>query len=178
MPQDLLEMSLFHNDEWRRKRVSVETLEVRQITTNRIFQVKFKETSDRPDLKICHTLVKFRLMHTPRRFILDKDHFVSNLCSKLYDLGMGPYYIKDVSAVYFDKRRHIGLVREWIEGKPLHYYLTRADDIGSLDEVFRNLGQMLARFHLLIENEEIRRDILDHHFPGAQSAPVIFRWMP
>jgi len=120
-PQDLLRLSLSRHDE--EPRVNLETLRVTQITRNRIFEVKFKEKLDSPGARTRHTLVKFRPVQTPRRFVEDRDHFVSNLARELATRGLGPPFIKDVSAVYFDRRRHLGVVREWVEGTPLYSHL-------------------------------------------------------
>ena len=90
---------------------------------------------------------------------------------------MGPPFIKDVSAVYFDRRRHLGMVREWIEGTPLHAHLASLPKNGAarLDAVFRGVGISLAKFHLLGADADFRRDIVNRHFPGALSTPVVFR---
>jgi len=181
LPQDLLRLSLSRNDE--EPRVNLETLQVRQITQNRIFEVMFKERLDSPGARTRHTLVKFRPVQTPRRFIEDKDHFVSNLAKVLASKGLGPSFIKDVSAVYFDRRRHLGMVRDWIEGAPLQVFLTHLhDDVrpggavsSRLDAIFRGVGVALARFHLLGEDVDFRRGIVERHFPGALSTPVVFR---
>jgi len=180
LPQDLLRLSLSRNDE--EPRVNLETLQVRQITQNRIFEVMFKERLDSPGARTRHTLVKFRPVQTPRRFIEDKDHFVSNLAKVLASKGLGPSFIKDVSAVYFDRRRHLGMVRDWIEGAPLQVFLTHLHDVrpggavsSRLDAIFRGVGVALARFHLLGEDVDFRRGIVERHFPGALSTPVVFR---
>ena len=107
---------------------------------------------------------------------------MSNLARFLASKGLGPSFIKDVSAVYFDRRRHLGMVRDWIEGTPLHAVLTRLDASASdgvpsrrLDAIFRGVGVALARFHLLSDDAEFRRGIIERHFPGALSTPVVFR---
>ena len=67
-----------------------------------------------------HTLVKFFPLNVPRRFVADKDHFMRNLAVGLAARGLAPPFIKDVSAVYFGRRRHLGMVRQWVEGRTLH----------------------------------------------------------
>merc|ERR1719431_1207054 len=144
------------------------------------------EHLDSPGARTRHTLVKFRPVQTPRRFVEDKDHFVSNLARVLAAKGLGPSFIKDVSAVYFDRRRHLGMVRDWIEGTPLHAVLTTRLDGGGatsggggvsfrLDAIFRGVGVALARFHLLSDDADFQRGIVERHFPGALSTPVFFR---
>jgi hypothetical protein len=135
--------------------------------------VKFIEGDRRPDVKSRHSLVKFRTMNAPRRFIHEKETFASSLCQKLSQLGVGPNHIRNVMADYYEKKRYVGMVREWIEGKPLQIILTKEEAVDHLESVFKSIGSTIARFHLLIQNPEIQSDILSRHFPGSEATSVL-----
>ena len=119
-----------------------------------------------------HTLVKFFPLNVPRRFVADKDHFMRNLAVGLAARGLAPPFIKDVSAVYFGRRRHLGMVRQWVEGRTLHQLIVDGGggkDGFSLrsDPLFADLGVALARFHLLGNDADFRRGVIERHFPSA-----------
>ena len=172
---DVLKLCLMHNEKWKQNNLTTEDLILRCVTRNRIFVVNIKENV-KVDFTLYPALLKFRNLKTPKRFLYNKNSFSANISKNLSKLGLGPNHVKLISAFYYGKSKIVGTMREWVDGLPLQHYLQQEECLDKLERVFENIGKNIADFHLLMENKEFHKNVIDYHYPGeSQEIPTVFR---
>ena len=118
-----------------------------------------------------HTLVKFFPLDVPRRLLSSKEHFMRNLGLALASRGLAPAFLNDIRATYFGRPMHVGMARQWVEGKTLQQRVFGVQVVDLL-EIFASFGAALARFHLLGEDADFRRQVIEGHF-SKPTIPVL-----
>ena len=172
---DVLKLCLIHNEKWKENNLTMDDLVLRCVTRNRIFEVSIKETV-KLDLTLFPALLKFRNLKAPKRFLYDKNSFSANISKNLSKLDLGPNHVKLISASYYGKSKIVGTMREWVDGLPLKHYLQQEECLDKLEKVFENIGKNIADFHLLMENKEFHKNVINYHYPGEnQEIPTVFR---
>ena len=156
---------------WKEGGVKVEDLMVRRLVDSRIFQVKCRKDARR-DLAVRKTLVAFYNWEKPRRIIHDEINFIGNVAQGLFDAGLGPDQYCDIHAKYYGCDRYLGRLEEWVEGMTLLKALKKPTT--QRGKMFSCLGTSIARFHKAIENEQFKKDVLDHHFQKLEGVPLCY----
>ena len=159
-------------ESWRTGLVKAEDLCVTRLVDKRVFKVKLSKENRKDQTDCRKVLMAFYSWEKPRRIIHDEINFIGNVSQGLQEAGVGPKQFCVIKARYYGCDRHLGRIEEWISGATLLKSLKNPKT--NIPAVFRCLGSSIARFHQTMENEQFKKNVVDHHFGKLNGEPLCY----